>query len=277
MGSFPYSALESCKGSGITDVRGPGGLGTVNGTNAAMLPGYPTDGLLPNTTVATNFVKDRVAQGVDYIKLFLDVLGPTDNVIQTVVSTAHLHNKLVIGHAPTNLDYDQAEASGVDIPCHVPLDKVLNATQISCLVKNSRYVVPTLIMMQSIVNNTHQPFSNYVNNAKGSVTGMVKAGVPIVVGTDANLSPYVPANPPFGVSLHEEFKLLVQAGLTPVQAIQGATSVAASAFKLYDRGTIAPGLRADLVLLSADPTVNIANSLTIQKVWLAGVEFDPTQ
>jgi imidazolonepropionase-like amidohydrolase len=276
MGSFPYSALVACRAPGVTDVRGPGGLGTVNGTDATLIPGYPKDGLIPNVTAAEKFVMDRVEQGVDYIKLFLDILGPTDQVIQAVVETAHNANRLVIGHAPTSADYSQAEASGVDIPCHAPLDQPLNATQIASLVSNGRHVVPTLIMMQSIVNNTHQPFSNYVVNAKGSVTEMIEAGVPIVVGTDSNLSPYVPANPPFGISLHHELQLLVQAGLSPVQAIQGATSLAASTFRLYDRGTIAPGLRADLVLLSADPTIDIANSLSIEKVWLAGVEFDPT-
>ncbi len=276
MGSFPYTALEACRAAGVTDVRGPGGLGSVNGTVVSLIPGYPADGLIPNVSAAEKFVTDRVEQGVDYIKLFLDVLGPTDEVIRAVVDTAHEFNRLVISHAPTNADYSQAEASGVDIPTHAPLDQPLNSSQISSLVTNGRRVVPTLIMMQSIVNNTHQPFSNYVVNAEGSVTEMIRAGVPIIVGTDSNLSPYVPANPPFGISLHHELQLLVQAGLTPVQAIQGATSLAASTFRLYDRGTIAPGLRADLVLLSADPTVNIENSLTIEKVWLAGIEFDPT-
>ena len=105
---------------------------------------------------------------------------------------------------------------------------------------------------------------------------MYQAGVPILVGTDANLSPYVPANPPFGSSLHQELQLLVQAGLSPVDAIRGATSLAAQKFQLYDRGSILPGLRADLVLLNADPTVDIHNSLSIEKVWVNGVEFDPT-
>ena len=68
-----------------------------------------------------------------------------------------------------------------------------------------------------------------------------------MVGTDANLSPYVPANPPFGMSFHEELQLLVAAGVSPLNAIQGATSLAASTFRLYDRGAIATGLRADLV------------------------------
>jgi hypothetical protein len=51
-----------------------------------------------------------------------------------------------------------------------------------------------LIMMQSIVNNTGAPHFLYANNAEASVTNMYKASVPILAGTDANTSPFVPAN-----------------------------------------------------------------------------------
>lgn len=130
-------------------------------------------------------------------------------------------------------------------------------------------------MMQSIVNNTGQPYTHCSVNAAESVTNMYKGGVPIPVGSDANLSPYVPANPPFGLSLHEELELLVAAGVSPIDAIRRATSLVASNYRLYDRGTIAANLRADLVLLSADPTVDIRNSRSIKKVWIHGVEMDP--
>jgi imidazolonepropionase-like amidohydrolase len=71
-------------------------------------------------------------------------------------------------------------------------------------------------------------------------------------------------------------QLLVQAGVSPVDAIKGATSTAASKFKLYDRGSILPGLRADLILLSANPTADIRNTLSIQRVWVNGVESRPS-
>nr|MBA3907202.1 amidohydrolase family protein [Pseudonocardiales bacterium] len=64
--------------------------------------------------------------------------------------------------------------------------------------------------------------------------------------------------------------LLVDAGLSPVEALDAATSVAAEHFGLLDRGRIAPGLRADLVLLADDPTVDIAATRTIRGVWIAG-------
>jgi hypothetical protein len=76
------------------------------------------------------------------------------------------------------------------------------------------HVVPTLIMMQSIVNNTGQPYNYYTLSAEISVMNMYNGRVPILAGSDANLSPYVPANPPFGLSLHEELELLVAAGVS---------------------------------------------------------------
>jgi len=64
---------------------------------------------------------------------------------------------------------------------------------------------------------------------------------------------------------------MVGAGFTPSQAIQAATSVPANIFKVYDRGSIKAGLRADLVLLTADPTVDIGNTRKIARVWVEGV------
>jgi hypothetical protein len=100
------------------------------------------------------------------------------------------------------------------------------------------------------------------------VTKMYKAGVPILVGTDANTSPFLPANPPFGLSYHEELALLIAGGLSPVDAIIGGTSLAASDYQLYDSDSIAVGMRADLVLLSADPTVDIRIRGRSRGFWL---------
>ncbi len=276
MGTYPYSSIVACRAPGVTSVFGPGAAGTVNGTVISHFPGFPSDSFLPTVEAGYQFVTDRVAQGVDYIKIFLDPLGPSDEVLTAVVEAAHAWGKLVVTHAPSYADYSQAEVSGADRPCHVPLDKTLDSLSIANLTRARVDITPTLIMMQSIVNNTGAPYFLYTKNAEASVTNMYAAGVPILVGTDANLSPYVPANPPFGLSLHEELALLVAAGVSPVDAIRGATSLAASSYRLYDRGAIRAGLRADLVLLSADPTVEITNSRTIQRVWVGGIETDPT-
>ena len=72
--------------------------------------------------------------------------------------------------------------------------------------------------------------------------------------------------------MHGELELLVGAGLTPVQALTAATSAPARAFRLTDRGVIAAGKRADLVLVEGDPTNDITATRRIVSVWKRGVE-----
>ncbi len=95
---------------------------------------------------------------------------------------------------------------------------------------------------------------------------MNRAGLPIMAGTDTAAG--VRVYP--GFSLHEELGLLVQAGLTPMQALQAATSNPARFFGFTDSGTISKGKRADLVLLDANPLDDIANTKRIRSVVLAG-------
>jgi len=95
---------------------------------------------------------------------------------------------------------------------------------------------------------------------------MNKAGVPILAGTDSAAG--VRVYP--GFSLHEELELLVQAGLTPMQALQAATLNAGKYLGLADTGTIEKGRRADLVLLDANPLADIRNTRKIRSVVLAG-------
>jgi imidazolonepropionase-like amidohydrolase len=91
------------------------------------------------------------------------------------------------------------------------------------------------------------------------------AGVQIALGSDSGVGLRIP-----GVAEHLELALMVEAGLTPMQAITIATSNAASALKLDDRGTLAAGKLADLVVLDADPSSQIANTTKIHAVWHRG-------
>ena len=91
-----------------------------------------------------------------------------------------------------------------------------------------------------------------------------------MLGTDANQAPGAPANVPYGESVHRELELLVEAGLTPAEALHAATGAAADRFGLPDRGRIAPGLRGDLLLIGADPTADVSSTRAILAVQLAG-------
>ena len=89
------------------------------------------------------------------------------------------------------------------------------------------------------------------------------AKIPFLAGTDAPAGyDLVP-----GASIHRELQLFVRAGLTPLQALQTATLNPALYFgKTADWGTVAPGKIADLVLLSGNPLVDIANTRNVAAV-----------
>ena len=105
------------------------------------------------------------------------------------------------------------------------------------------------------------------------VGDMHRAGVPLLAGTDTN--PFNPVLPGWG--LHEELALLVDCGLTPMEALQTATRNPALYFgKLTEMGTIEEGKAADLVLLDADPLEDIHNTQKIAGVVMRGHYYSRT-
>ena len=101
------------------------------------------------------------------------------------------------------------------------------------------------------------------------VRRMHKAGVSILAGTDS-----LDTHNVTGFALVTELELLVQSGFTPMEALQSATIRPAKFLGRSDAGSIAEGNVADLVLLSADPTTDIANVKKIQAVFVRGRYFN---
>jgi len=106
-------------------------------------------------------------------------------------------------------------------------------------------------------------FPQALDVASESVHRLHAAGVPVHSGNPGTTH---------GVSLHGELGLLVRAGLTPVQALAAATSLPAKYFHLDDGGRIAPGLRADLVLVNGDPTKDITAARGIAAIYKNGYQ-----
>jgi imidazolonepropionase-like amidohydrolase len=93
-----------------------------------------------------------------------------------------------------------------------------------------------------------------------------KAGVPIVAGTDQTVP---------GHSLHREIELYVQAGFTPMEAIQAATIVPARVMGLdKEIGTVEPGKRADLIILDGNPLESIHNIRKVEFVITNGTMYN---
>jgi imidazolonepropionase-like amidohydrolase len=113
------------------------------------------------------------------------------------------------------------------------------------------------------------------------VRALHRAGIAVLAGTDANYSDpdgegnaILTAYAGHGIALHHELELLVRAGLTPAAALAAATSVPARLFGLADRGHVAPGLRADLLLVDGDPATDITATRNIAAIWRNGVRLD---
>jgi len=98
------------------------------------------------------------------------------------------------------------------------------------------------------------------------IGALYRAGIPIVAGSDTGL---------IGYGLDRELELYVQAGMTPIAAIQTATLNAARAMRLdADSGTVEPGKRADLILVDGNPLQNISDIRRIAKVVTEGRMYD---
>jgi imidazolonepropionase-like amidohydrolase len=95
------------------------------------------------------------------------------------------------------------------------------------------------------------------------------AGILVALGTDSGATPVRF----FGFAEHIELQLLVQAGLTPLEAITAATRNGALLLNIDDRyGTLTPGRHADFIVLTKDPTTDIRNSESIESVWRDGIK-----
>lgn len=97
----------------------------------------------------------------------------------------------------------------------------------------------------------------------------IRAGSLVLAGTDTG-DLFVPP----GTSLHDELALLVEAGMSEMQALRAATSDATAVLGLADRGVIRKGARADLLILGSDPLEDIANTRDIDYVIVGGVIVD---
>jgi imidazolonepropionase-like amidohydrolase len=109
-------------------------------------------------------------------------------------------------------------------------------------------------------------FHTRMAESRAIIGALHQAGIPIVAGSDTGL---------IGYGLHRELELYVQAGMTPLEAIQTATTAAARAMNLADdSGSIEPGKRADLILVNGNPLENISNIRKVARVIANGRLYD---
>jgi len=275
------------------------------GSLATVPDGHGTEYGLPAPPItrpedAQAWVDARLAEGSDYIKI-VDETGATFNLkiptlnpptIAALIRAAHKRGKLAVVHISSQVSALRAIESGADGLVHLFADSPPDDELIRSVARHKAFIIPTLTVLQSTTASgmasgkgltvdprlkdhlTPGEIANLLQWAKGNgelkyafetVRKLRDAGVPVLAGTDA-------PNPgtAHGVSIHREMELLVEAGMTPQQALAAATSVPAKAFRLQDRGRIASGLRADLVLVSGDPLQDITATRAIVRIWKGG-------
>ena len=276
MASVPEetSALRGL--AGRADFRSAGIPAIAPGSLHSHFPGIGQRGLIAGASEAERFVADRVAEGSDFIKIVIGspFADHDQATIDAVVAAAHAHGKMVVAHASSVASVAKAQAAGADILTHAPLDHTLGPAAAAAATAAGQVVIPTLTMMAGIVAKIAPPGADYAN-ARASVAVLHEAGVPILAGTDANDAAGTPARVPHGESLHRELELLVDAGLSTLEALLAATALPARFFGLADRGAIEPGLRADLILVEGDPLLDIRATRAISRIWCGGVAHEP--
>jgi len=146
---------------------------------------------------------------------------------------------------------------------------------------NNRYLPPQLFEkwkqepeanFENVPPELKQVAINGFEKRKTFIAMCARAGVRIIAGTDgAYWGTLLP-----GFGLHHELQLLVQSGLTPLQAIQAATRNSAKTLgKDGELGQVAPGYFADIVILEADPLKQIENASKVDLVMKAGQIYKP--
>jgi imidazolonepropionase-like amidohydrolase len=271
MGTWPPELVASLRGRpGVTDIRSSGTGATHPDSMHAKRMGR-AQGLVADPDEAKAYVAQRVAEGVDYIKIIVDPPGFDVATVRALVDAAHAHGLRTIAHAANSGAVLLAQGAGVDVLTHAPIDRPLSDDEVAATLAGGQVIVPTLTMMEAIVARLAAVAPVSYDAASETVGRWHRAGVTILAGTDANQAPSAPASPPYGSSLHHELRLLVDAGLSPLEALRSATAGAAQYFGLDDRGVIEPGKRADLVLVDGDPVQDISAIGAIAAVWCGGV------
>jgi len=225
-------------------------------------------------------IRTQIKHGADVIKLAATagVLSNEDSVgapqytlweLRAAVEEAHMWGRKVAAHAHGADGIRIAVEAGVDSIEHGSL---LDDAGVAAMKQRGTTLVPTLYVGAYLLENPARlglP-PNQVAKAKlvgtqcrAAVARAAKAGVKMAFGSDAGVFPH-------GLNARE-FKLLVQSGLTPMQAIRNATTHAAELLGWSDRvGRVAPGLYADLVAVAGDPLADITELERVQFVMKGG-------
>jgi imidazolonepropionase-like amidohydrolase len=236
--------------------------------------------------------------GFQQIKIYSLVTPP---IVEAICAEAHRLGMTVTGHVPNGMTIEQAAAAGMDHIAHLAIRGEAGSEDVQktiAFLRDHKTVMdPTqswnellghaagapISAFQPGVLKIPAPLNRVFSNAGAAgidaatartrlerglriVKALHDAGVPIVAGTDEGIP---------GYSVHREIELYVEAGLTPMEALQTATIVPARVMKMEaELGTIERGKRADMIVLNANPLDAIRNIRAVRWTIRDGRMYD---
>jgi len=274
----------------------PGPRMFVSTRSISTTGGYNLEGYAPEIVVpkgaqlvdgpveARKAAREQLEHGADWIKVYMThrswvdeqgalVSQPTLTVeeLKAIVDEAHGWRRKVACHAYNGPGLQRALDGGCDSIEH---GLELNDAQIAQMIKQGTWLVPTL----SAYYYDHDPADTATgkrDRKRVAVHGVsfqkaLRAGVRIAFGTD--VGGFVWSDP-----MAQEFAREVEFGMTPMQAIQSATSRAAELLgKRAELGVVAPGAYADLIAVASDPLEDVNALRSVGFVMKDGVVFRST-
>ena len=255
------------------------------------------------------YVQALAAQGVAFVKIWVDdrggsveKLGP--DLYRAIIDEAHRHGLDVIAHVFYHDDAEELVAAGVDGFAHLVRDREMDDALVAAIVENDVFVMPNIGISErgrhaapppwlatpilaetvapAVLARATDTFASRATDAaeraarsyaqmERSLAKLHAAGASLVLGSDSGVQDHF-----YGFSAHRELELMVAAGLSPMDAIVNATSRSADRLGLDDSGRLAPGARADFIVLDANPLDDITNTRRIADVYLGGSAVDRT-
>ena len=255
-------------------------------------------------------VREQAALKVDFIKIWVDDRNGRaprmmPDVSHAIIDEAHQHGLKVNAHVFYLSDVQDLAAAGIDGFAHLARDKELDDATVQAIARRGIVVMPTLATAERATHTTVPPSiaawldgsahealpQSTIDRAKlgftdrdtataagnreryailqRSVAKLARAGAKVALGSDTGTQ-----DNPFGITDHRELEMLVEAGMTPMQALVAATSTSAAYLGLKNQGTLTPGQRAHFVVLDANPLEDITNTRRIGRVFVDGREVD---